>query len=51
MDPQNRIEVQEQTFYLHNSKFSKDPATAIYASSFCSSFDLNEYQAEQDSWP
>lgn len=47
MDSQNKIEMQEQTFYLHNSKFSKDPTTAIYASSSCSSFDLNEHQAEQ----
>lgn len=51
MDPQNKIEVQEQTFYLHNSNFSKDLATAIYASSSCSFFDLNEHHAEQVSWP
>lgn len=51
MDPQNETEVQEQTFYLHNSKFSKDLAPAIYRSSSCSSFDLNEHPAEQVSWP
>lgn len=38
MNPQYKIEVQKQTFYLHNSEFSKDPAPAIYGSS---SFDLN----------